>query len=153
MDLRAVLIVLDVVCSFFPHSLSCATTKNRMDRRRVCLVGIDIICMVGVHRFIRRTHSHTYMSFFPSIFCTISNLLYFCMERTSYVFSFRMVFFYLVTTGCILYFSLLYVRIQTINQINQNQSITSRGQERERISFEAFHQRFPGLQPTMYPTT
>ena len=44
------------------------------------------------------------MSLFPSIFCTelpFSN----CMESTSYVLSFRMVFFYLVTTGWIFYIS------------------------------------------------
>ena len=39
------------------------------------------------------------MSLFPSIFCAFP--LSPCMESTSYVLSFRMVFFYLVTTGWI----------------------------------------------------
>ena len=39
-----------------------------------------------------------------------------CMESTSYVLSFRMVFFYLVTTGWIFYISLCE------NSINQNRS-------------------------------
>ena len=38
-----------------------------------------------------------------------------CMESTPYVFPFRMVFFYLVTTGWIFDFS-LYVGIQSINK-------------------------------------
>ena len=41
------------------------------------------------------------MSFFPSIFCTISAFSLYGLESTSYVLSFRMVFFYLVTTGWI----------------------------------------------------
>ena len=45
------------------------------------------------------------MSIFPSIFCTNSPLSL-CMESTSYVLSFRMVCFYLVTTGWILDISL-----------------------------------------------
>ena len=63
------------------------------------------------------------MSLFPSIFCTIiAAFSYYTinsMERTSYVLSFRMVFFYLVTTGWIFDISLLfiYVRIQSITQI------------------------------------
>ena len=39
------------------------------------------------------------MSLFPSFFCTISAFSLDYMESTSYVFSFRMVFFYLLTTG------------------------------------------------------
>ena len=54
------------------------------------------------------------MSLFPSIFCTISAFSLYgeCVVR----FSFRMVFFYLVTTGWIFDISLYYVRIQPINQ-------------------------------------
>ena len=37
------------------------------------------------------------MSFFPSIFVPLP--FYFCIESISYIFLFRMVFFYLVTTG------------------------------------------------------
>ena len=40
------------------------------------------------------------MSHFPSIFCTIATFSLF-IESTLYVFSFQMVFFYLVTTGWI----------------------------------------------------
>ena len=40
------------------------------------------------------------LSLFPSIFVPLTFSL--CMESTSYVLSFRMVFFYLVTTGWIL---------------------------------------------------
>ena len=47
---------------------------------------------------------HLEMSLFPSIFCTIS--VFSCMESTSYVLSFRMVFFYLVTMGWIFDISL-----------------------------------------------
>ena len=43
-------------------------------------------------------------------------LLSVCMESTSYVLSFRMVFFYLVTTGWI--YASAYVRIQSIQIIN-----------------------------------
>ena len=39
-----------------------------------------------------------------------------CMESTSYVLSFRMVFFYLETTGWILTSAYYYVRLQPINQ-------------------------------------
>ena len=53
------------------------------------------------------------MSLFPSIFVPLTFSL--CMESKSYVFSFRMVFFYLVTTGWIFDFSLL-----CENSINQN---------------------------------
>ena len=45
------------------------------------------------------------MSLYPSIFF-VPFPLSLCMERTSYVLSFLMVFFYLVATGWILYFSL-----------------------------------------------
>ena len=38
---------------------------------------------------------------FPSIFCTISAFSLYGLESTSYVLSFRMVLFYLVTTGWI----------------------------------------------------
>ena len=38
-----------------------------------------------------------------------------CMESTSYVLSFRMVFFYLVTTGWIFYIISLLCEIQSIN--------------------------------------
>ena len=44
-----------------------------------------------------------------------------CMESTSYVLSFWMVLFYLVTTGWIFDIS-LYVRIQLINQIDHGES-------------------------------
>ena len=88
-----------MVCSL--HSV---TTGSR-DRAYVPLI-IIIIC--------RRPDSHTcffgggfllflwrcrfFLFFFPSIFCTIA--VFFCMESsTSYVLSFRVVFFYLVTTG------------------------------------------------------
>ena len=47
------------------------------------------------------------MSFFPSIFVPYPFSL--CTESTSYVFSFRMVFFYLVTMGWIFDIS-FYVR-------------------------------------------
>ena len=40
------------------------------------------------------------ISFFPSIF--VPSPFYLCMESTSYVLSFRVVFFYPVTTGCIM---------------------------------------------------
>ena len=50
---------------------------------------------------------------FPSIFVPLP--LFLCMESTSYVLSFRMVFFYLVNTGWIFYISL---RDNSINQIN-----------------------------------
>ena len=45
------------------------------------------------------------MSLFPSIFVPL--LFSLCMESTSYVFSFPMVFFYVVTTGWIFEISLL----------------------------------------------
>ena len=44
------------------------------------------------------------MSFFPSILVPLPFSL--CMESTPYVFAFRMVFFYLVTTGWIFDISL-----------------------------------------------
>ena len=61
--------------------------------------------------------SGEYAFFFPSIFVPLSFFL--CMESTWYVAPFRMVFFYLVTTGWIFDIS-LYVRIQS------NQSIVLR---------------------------
>ena len=42
------------------------------------------------------------------------------MESMSYIFLFRMMFFSLVTTGCIFY--IIYVRIQSINQ-SKNQNV------------------------------
>ena len=47
------------------------------------------------------------MSLFPSIFVPLPFFL--CTESTSYVFPFRMVFFYIVTTGWIFDISLLCV--------------------------------------------
>ena len=55
------------------------------------------------------------MSLFPSIFLTISAFSLYG-ESTPYVLSFRMVFFYLVTTGWIFYISLR-------EKISVNQSI------------------------------
>ena len=53
------------------------------------------------------------MSLFPSFFCTTAVFsLQQCMESTPYAHSFRLVFFYLVTTGWIIGIS-LYVIIQT----------------------------------------
>ena len=52
------------------------------------------------------------MPLFPSSFEPLPFAL--CMESTSYVFPFRMVFFYLVTTGSI-FFTSAYVRIQSIS--------------------------------------
>ena len=65
------------------------------------------------------------MSLFPSIFCAISLpfSLVNSMENTSYVFSFRMVFFYLVTTGWVFYISLcekMYVSVHIINPLGFN---------------------------------
>ena len=55
------------------------------------------------------------MSLFPRIFVPLSFSL--CMESTSYVFPFQMVFFYLETTGWIFDIILAYyVRMQSINQ-------------------------------------
>ena len=56
------------------------------------------------------------MSLFPSILVLLPFSL--CLERTSYVFPSRMVFFYLATTGWIfdIIISLLYVRTQSISQ-------------------------------------
>ena len=55
------------------------------------------------------------MALFRSIFGTID--VFSCMESKSYVLSFRMVFFYVVTTGCFLT-PIYYVpgRIQSINE-------------------------------------
>ena len=52
------------------------------------------------------------MSLFPSIFCTALSFSL-CMESTSYVLSFRMVFFYLETTGWIFDVSLCENSIQS----------------------------------------
>ena len=56
------------------------------------------------------------MSLFPSNFVPLPFSL--CMESTSYVFPFRMVFFYLVTTGWIFYISLL--RDNSINSTHSD---------------------------------
>ena len=53
---------------------------------------------------------------FSEYFCTITVYSSLSMESRSYVFPFRMMFFYLVTTGWILDISAYYVRIQSINQ-------------------------------------
>ena len=58
------------------------------------------------------------LSIFPSNFF-VSFPLSLCMESTSYVLSFRMVFFYLMTTGWIFDISAYYVRIQS----NKNQKV------------------------------
>ena len=55
------------------------------------------------------------MLLFPSIFLPLPFSL--CMESTPYVFPFRMVFFYLTTTGWIAYFSLCENSIIQPNQI------------------------------------
>ena len=53
------------------------------------------------------------MSLFPSIFFIFVPFpLSLCMESTSYVLSFRIVFFYLVTTGWIFYISLCEISIK-----------------------------------------
>ena len=57
------------------------------------------------------------MPFFRVFFCAISLSL--CIGSTSYVLSFQMMVFYLVTTGWIFDISLFNVRIQSINQINR----------------------------------
>ena len=54
------------------------------------------------------------MSFFPSTFF-VAFPLSLCVESTSYVLSFRMAFFHLVTTGWMFYLSLL-----CENSINQS---------------------------------
>ena len=61
------------------------------------------------------------MSLFRSIFWTITVFLR--MESTSYVFSFRMVYFYLVTTGCIFDMSLLCKKSIYFNQSTNQSSI------------------------------
>ena len=77
----------------------------------------------------RRPDSHT--CFFLFSFCLLGDVAfseYLCTtavlslyrESTSYVFFFRMVFFYLVTTGWIFYISLYYVRIQRIQKISRS---------------------------------
>ena len=69
-----------------------------------CRIGnlTRLIHTLAICVFFFFTLAYLDMSLFPSIFCTalpFSN----CMESTSYVLSFRMVFFYLVTTGSIFY--------------------------------------------------
>ena len=54
------------------------------------------------------------MSLFPSTF--VPWPLSLCMESTSYFFSFRIVFFYLVTSSWIFLHQLIIMRIQSINQ-------------------------------------
>ena len=67
------------------------------------------------------------LSLFPSIyFISVPFLLPLGIESTSYILSFRMVLFYLVTTGWIFDISLNYVRIQSINQSKFNLASTWR---------------------------
>ena len=54
------------------------------------------------------------MSLFSGIFCTVTLPFSLCMESTSYAFPFRMVFFYLVTTGWIFGIN------QLMRELNQN---------------------------------
>ena len=76
------------------------------------------------------TATRSYLTTVCALFCFCSFLFCFfgdvrvlfvplpfslCMESTSYVFSFRVVFFYLVTTGWMFYIS-AYVGIHSINQ-------------------------------------
>ena len=63
------------------------------------------------------------MSLFPSIFF-IPLPLSLCLESTSYVLSFRIVFFYLVTTGCIFDISLCENPINQLNQWEKRKQVT-----------------------------
>ena len=81
----------------------------------------------------RRPDSHTCSSFVLLSFCLFGDVAFpeyflyhfrflFVMESTSYVLSFRMVFFYLVTTGWIL--TSAYVRIRSVKQSTCRNSST-----------------------------
>ena len=80
-----------------------APTATRSYITTVCV----ILCSCIFHYFVSLE-----MSLFPSI--TVQFPFSLCMESTSYVFSFRMVFSYLTTTGWVFYRS-YYGRIQSIN--------------------------------------
>ena len=77
-------------------------------------VGVPIATRVFLHFF---PFVYLEMSLFPSPFF-VPFPLSLCMENTSYVLSFRMVFFYVMTTGWIFYISLCANSIKNQNQIN-----------------------------------
>ena len=77
------------------------------DYRKIVLPLFDSLCLLVLVAL--------EMLLFPSIFFPLPFSL--CMESTPYVFPFRMVFFYLTTTGWIVYFSLCENSIIQPNQI------------------------------------
>ena len=94
---------INYLCAAALRSIVLRYAGGRSDISHTCLYLFPFVCFE--------------MTLFPSIVCTIFPLCL-CMEGTSYVLSFRMVFvFYLVATGWIFDISLLLCE----NSINQKE--------------------------------
>ena len=96
------------LCSTVLRSLICARPDSHTQLPNNCL-GLLFIFVSSFFLFLWRCR------FFPSIFVPLPPFCLCMVESTYLLFPFRMVFFYLVTTGWIFYISLL-----CKNSINQS---------------------------------